>query len=125
MGNKIVTNFSMFNESEAYVFEGSKDELMVPTEATLIEIMERQKKYSVGKKANTLVYKQRQSSLEVYESLEKNEKEKILNSVKEKFTKKKITEKNYKKIMDQDDPNNVYRIPYLLVSKEDIEKNPK
>ena len=25
MGNKIVTNFSMFNESEAYVFEGSKD----------------------------------------------------------------------------------------------------
>jgi len=122
MGNKIVTNFSMFNESEAYVFEGSKDELMVPTEATLIEIMERQKKYSVGKKANTLTYKQRQSSLEVYESLEKNEKEKILNSVKEKFTKKKITEKNYRKIMDQNDPNNVYRLPFLLVSKEDIEK---
>lgn len=130
MGNKIITDFGMFiNESEAYIFEDSKSQLMVPTEKTLIEIMERQKKYNKGNNPKSSAYKkwkQRQDSLEVYNSLEQKDKDKILEDLKTQFKKKKITEEKYKKVMDQDSgresKNGMYYMPYVIVSKEKITK---
>lgn len=132
MGNKIITNFSMFNESEAYVFEDSKKPktpLMVPTEETLIEIMERQKKWNSGKtyKPTTASYKkwkQRQDSLEIYNKMNPEEKAKVLEQVKEKFIQKKITDEKYKKVISQssnrDSKNSMYSKPYIIVTKEEL-----
>lgn len=130
MGNKIITDFGMFiNESEAYVFEGTKSSLMIPTEETLIEIMQRQKKYNKGNNPKSSAYKkwkQRQDSLEVYNSLEQKDKDKILEDLKSQFKKKKITEEKYKKVMSQDtgreSKNEMYFMPYVIVSKEKITK---
>jgi hypothetical protein len=130
MGNKIITDFGMFiNESEAYVFEGTKSPLMIPTEETLIEIMQRQKKYNKGNNPKSSAYKkwkQRQDSLNVYNSLEQKDKDKILDDLKAEFKKKKITDEKYKKVMDQDSgresKNEMYSTPYVIVSKENITK---
>ena len=130
MGNKIITNFSIFNESEAYVFEDSKIQLMTPIEKTLIEIMERQKKYNRGKDAKPesqayKSWKQRQDSLEVYNSIDSDEKSKILDAVKKEFERIRITETKYKAVIEQesdrDSQNTMYQKPFIIVTKENIE----
>lgn len=132
MGNKIITDFGMFiNEAEAYVFEDSKSkaQYMVPTEETIIEIMQRQKKYNANmnpKSSFHKKWKQRQDSLDVYNSLEQKDKDKILEDLKAQFKKQKITEEKFRKVMEQDtkrdSKNEMYKLPYIIVSKEKIEK---
>jgi hypothetical protein len=129
MGNKIVTRFSMFNESEAYIFEDSKNPLMIPTEATLIEIMERQKKYNRGKdsKPTSSVYKtwkQRQDSLDIYNKMSPEEKGNVLDAAKKEFARLKITDIKYKAVIEQssdkESKNAMYVKPYVIVTKEEI-----
>lgn len=129
MGNKIITNFSIFNESEAYVFEDSKIQLMTPTEKTLIEIMERQKKYNQGKDSSKKSvgyqkWKQRQDSLEVYKEMSPDEKSKVLDAAKKEFARLKITDSKYKEVIEQssdkESKNAMYNIPFLIVTKEEI-----
>lgn len=118
----------MFNESEAYVFEELKKIIMEPTEKTLLEILERQKKYNLGKdtpkSSSHKKWKLRQDSLDVYKSLSDSDKSKILEELKEEFKKKNLTEEKYKAIMSQESErksqNEMYKRPYVLVSKETL-----
>jgi len=128
----LITNFDVFI-NEKYLYE-DKSPLMVPTMETIKEIMERQKKYSYGKrdpesslKGKILIeWKQRQESLDIFESIPEEEKNKILEAVKKEFELKKITDKKYNAFMDQESDrlskNDMYKRPFIIVTKEDIVK---
>ena len=71
-------------------------------------------------------WKQRQESLDIFESIPEEEKNKILEAVKKEFELKKITDKKYNAFMAQESDrlskNDMYKRPFIIVTKEDIVK---
>ena len=125
---RIITNFDIFL-NEKYVFEQSSSSIMIPTEKTLIEILERQKKYNSGKESKESsnshkLWKQRQDSLDIYNKMPQEEKDKVLSSLKKEFERLKIKEDQYRKVMDQSSDkaskNGMYQKPYVIITKETI-----